>query len=74
MGFGMNNDMSEEAQRRLADDEQVAPPIAVGILRLRRSHGRSSVGPPLKSQILLYDSENDCPQEIFLQLESGFRD
>jgi len=43
MGLGMNNDMSEEAQRRLADDEQVAPPIAVGILRLRRSHGRSSV-------------------------------
>jgi hypothetical protein len=54
--------MTEEAQRRLlvADDEQVAPPIAVGILRLRRSHGRSSVGPPLKSQTLLYDSENDC--------------
>ena len=52
----MNNDVSEEAQRRLADldDEQVAPPIAVGILRLRRSHGGSSVGPPLKSQTLLY--------------------
>jgi hypothetical protein len=36
------------------------PHIAVGILRLRRSHGRFSVGPPLKSQTLLYDSENDC--------------
>jgi hypothetical protein len=41
-------------------DEQVVPHIAIGILRLRRSHGRFSVGPPLKSKTLLYDSENDC--------------
>jgi hypothetical protein len=59
MGLGMNNDVSEEAQRQLADDEQVMLPIAVSILRLRHSHGHSSVGPPLKSQTLLYDSEND---------------
>ena len=67
MSFGMNNDVSEEAQRRLADDEQVAPPIAVGILRLRRSHGRSSVGHlnPRLYCMILTDSENDCLRKIF---------